>query len=123
MAPSTAFPNLAIDTAITDPMQSKYFLKFPLDQDFSAHEIYAKEVKMKKYAHLMSEGDCFVPCVWDSFGGLNQVATEKLKGIMSLLASNNGWSRSTTIHRSWQLISVRLQLSVAQQISDRCNMY
>ena len=115
-------PDRCLDIAITDAMQSKYFLQNPIslaNDDFSPADEYAKNVKLPKYSGLMPEGKKFIPVVWDSFGGLNEDGEHCLVGLFRQLAQNNTWAISSTISRSWQLLSCALQSSLASQIRDR----
>ncbi len=115
-------PNRCVDIAITDAIQSKYFLQNPLslvDDDFSPADDYAMNVKLPKYSGLMPDGYKYIPVVWDSFGGLNEDGEHCLVALFKQLAQNNTWAMSSTISRSWQLLSCALQSSIASQIRDR----
>ena len=112
---------LVIDTAVTCPLQPKFFHNSSISQGFACNE-YAQSVKVKNFGNkVTSEGHIYLPFVVESFGGFSEGVSDLVDRMISSSSTRFNQSRIMAKKFFFEKMSCVLMKHIARSVSSRCS--
>ena len=115
----SAGKDLAVDFAVTCPLQSAY-LHEAANTSLYACNKYAEDIKLAKFQNCVQlEGLDYLPFVFESFGGLSMDTESFISKLATSISHRFGDSRHVVLANIFQNVACILNKSIARSISSR----
>ena len=115
----TCGKDLALDVAVTCPLQHKYLHDASVIAGFACND-YAVQVKMKNFQERVEqEGFIYLPVIFESFGGFSEDFSSFVHKLSISVSARLNEVKSATQKHLYELISCVLMKSLARSVSSR----